>query len=421
MRLLNDLPHMDDPQLFQAQLLISKFFVFTGHLLSLYYTSSNGFTPTIDRDERQDLQPLFTLCMFMLNTSGALVQYTRWLKIPPDTTGFARALLCNAPFDYATPVGYEDAARAEEIPLEDSQVQHLYVINLVNLFGQVGGWAHLFNALHHPDRLGLEGLATFLVMLQAATPLFKTSQRQVVVECCNEVVNFVGMCFQAAPDFRVLEEQGGGRQAHVALSSLLHALHTTLHSSLGIFDSLGIVAPLQQELVLRLLRSGNFTQQLSGVKELHGILSKTGLAYSFLHKLATDAAAAVAKADRGTREANQGADADRDGDQEQRAEQTTGSVHAVYFTEQQQLECQLPILRVIEWIKQNNVAQEVIKSNLHLTQYSEQAQKVLALLLKHKCLGDEQLEFLWQLTADASTFEDIKTNVHTMLVRFLFC
>lgn len=68
-----------------------------------------------------------------------------------------------------------------------------------------------------------------------------------------------------------------------------------------------------------------------------------------------------------------------------------------------------------QWIKGRDIVRLVLGSNLHQSQYVDAAQKVLVTLLRYKQLDDRHVEYLWHITEDATTFEDIKVNVYGML------
>ncbi len=121
-----------------------------------------------------------------------------------------------------------------------------------------------------------------------------------------------------------------------------------------------LVGPLQRELVFRLLSAGTFTQQLAGIKELFGLLLRAG---ALAVKLNEPAA----------------------------------------------------VTDMLAWITERDIVHMVLASNLHHQQYAEHAQKVLCFLLKQGGLSDAHLDFLWHLTEDGATHEEIRANAHYIL------
>jgi len=284
---------------------------------------------------------------------------------------------------------------------------YVHISNGMNAFGSKGGFETIFKALATPDRCGLAGIQAFLQVLNNPMISFFLPEKKVEgYGCIVNVLNYLEQGFNAAEGLAAFEESGGGgggaggqlegEPVHATLSSILllcEWIQQALANNAAIGGIIGDekAIHLRRVLVMRLLSSGNFNRQLTGVKELHAMLERNA---SQDEAAATSGAGAIHSADR------QDVMTDTDEQQQQRQPQPQPG----------------PLLASsLQWILEQDVADLVLRANLHQAQYAEQAQRVLQVLLRNAALPEKHLDFLWHFTEDATTFEDIKANVYGML------
>ena len=126
---------------------------------------TNLFSPMLDATQRHDLAPALTTLGFLLNPNMAFPQFHRWAALPcyPQYPELAM------PFAAAAPQGFEGVVDPAHIGPERG-AEHLFIVNLINVFHFHGGLRALLESLWYPDRLGLEGLQLFTGLLQHIAP-----------------------------------------------------------------------------------------------------------------------------------------------------------------------------------------------------------------------------------------------------------
>lgn len=355
----------------------------SGILLQYCWRSTAEFTPTLPQQMQQDLQGPLSAFSWLTNPTTPFAMHHRFL--PPVPQGCQNLL---ARFNWALPLTHptpavEGAAGGDDTP-EAIIHEHFVLANAINWFGNAQGFQIIFSALQHPDRCGLTGIHTLLLVLQHSVGhFFKQETRQLVLQPLNAILDYIQHGLAAAEGFAAFEE---GDQAYAILLQILTTCRWLAAAVPGGEAASERVTPLQREIVLRLLSSGNFNRQLAGVKELNNLLR--------LSSLADDAAAQEEGTIEETLAAGGGIESDGDASGPQ-----PGPSMAL----------------ILGWMREKQVARLMLQSNLHQAQYAEAAQRVLSIMLRYNSLPQDQLEFLWRFTEDASTFEDIKVNVYGML------
>lgn len=137
---------------------------------------SNAFSPMLETSARHDMAgPLGTLS-YLLNPLMAFPQYHRFDALPAHPSYPELAM----PFTAAVPPGFESATDVSQLgPERGKGLEHLFIINLVNVFNAYGGLGALFAALGNPDRLGLEGLQLMTAPLQQIAPRLRRNMVRV--------------------------------------------------------------------------------------------------------------------------------------------------------------------------------------------------------------------------------------------------
>lgn len=150
---------------------------------------------------------------------------------------------------------------------------------MAEAFSRGDGWALLCQALAHPERLGLEALASFLAPLAQGAAVLPAEEAAPFAEAAGGVLALMGRGLDAAPNLSVLEEMtvagagGDGSGCAKLLMQVLGYCRAALAALRGPADAQAAAAPVQREVVLRLLRSGVFARQLVGVRELYALLA----------------------------------------------------------------------------------------------------------------------------------------------------
>ena len=406
-----------------------------GAYLDYCWRSTSEFQTGLDTELRQDLVPsLSLLSCHLFNPNNSYMHYNKdtltgsynWgfeyalpllLQIPsPPSAATTTAADADATSDDAVSgagsadrvsgateeqTGEEDgeeevsnddgaaAAAADEQLLPACNPEHMLLVGLINCFGFQGGFAALLGALTAPDRLGVVGIEMLISVFshvgQYLTPQWKTQ----TIRALTAVLQYVNQGFQASlNDFSAFEEEGengggggGGGDGHTgtpiytSIAKILHAIRDTGNAVFPQPDiANSLIAPLQQDLTLRLLRSGNFTRQLAAVKELCNMYCAT---INVSERIGAAAGAAT---------------------DDQLLQMNAGSLSSF-----------------INWVNTERIVDQILRTNLHQSQYAEAAQRVLVYFTHHGAVSAEHIAFLWSLIEDPSTFEDIKHNVCAML------
>ncbi len=288
--------------------------------------------------------------------------------------------------------GLDPPQHAQHDALQDQPT----VADLINLFGTCHGLDVIISALQAPDRCGITGVHMFINVLSFAVVSLLPEYREEIRPSIHAVLKYIEQGFSAANDFSIFEEEDGGGSGGGNNSDAVddgqpayHVLTLVMHCccdissffSDGGLEECAMAAPLQRELVLRLLRSGHFTRQLAAVKELYQL-------YTRASRWSTN------------EESKDKDDADDGGEATTRNSAASSPASLQAF---------------IEWIRTEKIVDQILKTNLHQPQYSEAVQKFLVLLARHGTVTSTHISFLWDLIEDAATFEDIKHNVCSIL------
>jgi hypothetical protein len=119
----------------------------------------------MDAAQRHDLAPALNALGLLLNPSMALPQLHRWAPLPCHPQHGELAV----PFVAAAPPGCELVTTPASLG-PGFVAEHLFILNLINVFHIHGGLRALLESLWCPDRLGPEGLQTFAGLLQHIAP-----------------------------------------------------------------------------------------------------------------------------------------------------------------------------------------------------------------------------------------------------------
>lgn len=347
---LGQLTEADHVHALQAMLLMSYL---TGQILRYYWGITGQFVPCLPTWMRLDIFGLLTMLTHLISIDSPFVQYHR----------------------HSPAYGMHLAESEDIAPIEP--VQYVHVANALAHLSRSGGLAVLIQALGYPFRLGLSSLSTFLLFFQAAVPFLSCTVQVPLMKSVYEVISYLERCFEAADGLSAFEDEDCSASLsdpplpHVLLSSILSTC-SRIGNSLGVGDSIDEkVGPLQRELILRLLRSGNFTRQLAAVKDLDQVVLATAF-----------------------------------------APPVSGVDNEKEMVEKSKVE------GVMQWMHSNEVVKLMLSSNLHQHSYAEAAVKVLATLIRNGQLDEEncsELEPLWSHAKDASTFDEIRSNSCAML------
>jgi ubiquitin C-terminal hydrolase len=341
---------------------------------------------------RRDLQGvLLTLSWYLFNVNNNFMQHHVY---PPQAlyTGpcnyagtFTSNMLTN---DDDGGDGLDSAQHAQQ----DAFQEQTTVTDLVNIFGSHHGLDAIVSALQAPDRCGVHGVHMFTNVISFAMVSLIQEYREEAKPAVQAVLKYIHQGFSAAEDFSVFEEESGGSEgddvqpAYQILALIMHCCcDISSYFSDGGLEECGMAAPLQRELVSRLLKSGHFTRQLAAVKELYQLHCRA--------------------ARWGTGE--NGGGGGGDGDEEEAAAAAGASASPSFPPASLQA--------FIEWIGTEKIVDQILKTNLHQPQYSEAVQKLLVPLARYGSVTSAHISFLWELIEDAATFEDIKLNVCSIL------
>jgi hypothetical protein len=358
---------------------------------------------------RRDLQGvLLTISWYLFNTNCNFMQHHVYPPQPLYDGACTYAgtfttdnMLTNSSLDDALDGdGLDPAQQAQQDALLDQPT----IADLINIFGSCHGLDVVISALQAPDRCGLSGVYMFINVLNCAMPSLLPEFREEVQPALQAVLKYIDQGFSAALDFSVFEEDGGGGGGDGSnggddAQPAYHTLMLTLHCCCDIASFLngggeeecGMAAPLQRELVLRLLKSGHFTRQLAAVKELYQLYTRAAR-WSMSNNPLEEEEEAEAEAAVG---GNHGGGAENSS-----LQNSTSPASLQAF---------------LEWVHAEKIVDQILHTNLHQPQYSEAAQRLLVHLARHNAVTAAHISFLWDLIEDTATFEDIKLNVCSIL------
>lgn len=305
-------------------------------------------------------------------------------------------------------------------------MQSPLVATHINHFGQARGFICVGEALKVPDRCGLAGVYMLLSVLNLSTPFLLPERRIEIAPGVAQVLKYIGQGFEAAADFSAFEdEEEMGNDGSAVYTTISGVLHTCCQVG-GLIWSLSnvsnVAAPLQRQLVLRLLRSGHFTRQLAAVKELFLLLTRALRVDSTIRE---EAEAQLKNVQAGGEAVENLVDGEGGGASNQAAPPAPAAAGAgtapAAGTSWGIKPVDIAIAglgglqALLDWIRAEKIVERMLRTNLHQPQYAEAAQRILVPLARHGVVTSEHLSFLWDLIEDTATFEDIKHNVCAIL------
>lgn len=363
----------------------------SGQMLKYYWHATKSFQPTMPVFVRRDMSGILGMLAHLTTSASPFVQQIRFcgqLGLPvarfiaaaPSMWSLATNQTQKKTQQGTTEEHADKVAPGEDLADGDAgfTMEYFHIVNTINHFAHAGGMDVIEQALMHPDRCGLLGISMLLPVLQSASNFLIPGRRMQVLSALNAVLQYIEQGFAAAHDFSVFEgANDDSGPSYTVLSSVL-CMCANIGRPLVPPDGVDSqVFPLQRELILRLLNSGNFTQQLAAVKELH---------QAFTRAEESDHRATLVASTSGGHSGAQ-----------------TGQI------------CTAAVKALVGWVRDSGIVRQVIRSNLHQTQYAEAAQRVLAPLLQSGGVSAEDLDLLWHLAEDATIFEDIRANACGML------
>ncbi|KAG7672415.1 putative Ubiquitin carboxyl-terminal hydrolase 24 [Nannochloris sp. 'desiccata'] len=387
-----------------------------GELLYFYWNSTSGFNPALNGDMRRDIQGvLLTLSWYLFNANSNFMQHNVYPPQPLYTGPCTYAGQFNS--DMLTHTGLDDdidkdglepAQQAQQDALQDQPT----VADLINIFGEHHGLDVIVSALQAPDRCGLSGVHMFINVLSFAMQSLLPEYKEEIRPSVQAVLKYIEQGFSAASDFSVFEDDGGRGSANGGMNDnggddgqpAYHTLTLVLHGCCDICNFLndggleecGMVAPLQRELVSRLLRSGHFTRQLAAVKELYHLHTRAARWSTGSNSTLRELEAEEEEEEEATVVGNRAGCSSSPN--RNRSPSSPASLQAF-----------------IDWICAEKIVDQILRTNLHQPQYAEAAQRLLVHLARHGTVTTTHISFLWDLIEDAATFEDIKVNVCSIL------
>ncbi|KAK9820599.1 hypothetical protein WJX72_012157 [[Myrmecia] bisecta] len=241
---------------------------------------------------------------------------------------------------------------------------HLWLIYLINRFGELDGFKLVTQALEKPECSSVALLERMMLPFCQDLKILTMEARRMFMPACDRLLAYVEDALEH--DVEELSDRGTDRMYN-ATHGLLQKICQLMEGALGAEEADRRVGAVQRKFVMRMLTSSNFNKHLSAVRETNALLKR---------------AHALEQCQTASSHAHSGASA---------------------------------VQSNVEWLQEHKVVQQLLRANLHQKQYVDQVQKVLKSLTASGGLQEEHLQLLWNLTEKVDTFETVKNNVYAIL------
>ncbi|CAH3106557.1 unnamed protein product [Porites lobata] len=259
------------------------------------------------------------------------------------------------------PAGTQVAESSVYAKPPDARSPKGWLVDLVNRFGNLGGFSILQERICSGESLSVPLLAALLRPFGSCAEVLTPGT---VEKYFLPVIDFVPKFLESLTDDE-LKKEAKNEVKNDALSSIIKALKS-LASRLTSREDIGKqLETFKLKMILRLLQISSFNGKMNALNEINKVI--TGVSY-FTHR------------------------------------------HTV--TEEEEW---LTAERMADWIQKNGVLSIVLKDNLHQPQYVEKLEKILRFVIKEKALSLDDLDNIW--AAQAGKHDAIVKNIHDLLAK----
>lgn len=292
---------------------------------------------------QQDWFPLLDLLAMVLNPHNKFHSYngTRPSDSVPPGSSLSDDEVYARPTDTRTPKGW--------------------VVDLINRFGNLGGFALLHDRFCNGPALSVPVIAALIRPFGLCHSLLTVPT---VERYLMPIVRRVPSFLERLTD-EELKREAKNEAKNDALSGIVKALRSIASQVPNQEETVKSLEMFRLKMILRLLQISSFNGKMNALNEVNKVIANVSY-YSHRH---------------------------------------TGMEEEEWLTAE----------RMAEWIKENKVLQIVLRDSLHQPQYVEKLEKIIRFVIKEKALTVEDLDDLW--AAQSGKHEAIVKNVHDLLAK----
>ncbi|XP_037075311.1 probable ubiquitin carboxyl-terminal hydrolase FAF-X, partial [Pollicipes pollicipes] len=243
----------------------------------------------------------------------------------------------------------------------DPRVPRGWLVDLINLFGTLGGFRLLLERFQSGKDLTV---VTIYALIRPVGMCYELLTVHTIEKYILPIVEIVPTFLEKLSDDE-LKKEAKNESKNDALSSIVKLLKGLAGRAPGQEDTVKSLEMFRLKMILRLLQISSFNGKMNALNEVNKVIGN--MAY-YSHG-------------RGVGDDDEWLTADK----------------------------------MAEWIKENKVLQIVLRDSLHQPQYVEKLEKIIRFIIKEKALTLEDLDSLW--AAQSGKHEAIVKNVHDLLAK----
>ncbi|XP_076235119.1 ubiquitin carboxyl-terminal hydrolase-like faf [Calliopsis andreniformis] len=245
-------------------------------------------------------------------------------------------------------------------PPPDSRTPRGWLVDLINRFGNLGGFKILLSRFQSGQNLTVP---VIYALIRPFGLCYELLTVPTIVEYLMPIVVMLPVILDNLTD-EELKKEAKNESKNDAISAIIKAAKCLVSRVPQQDEMIKNLQMLRLKMILRLLQISSFNGKMNALNEVNKVISTV----SFYHRNA--------------------------------------------IVEEEEW---LTAERMAVWIKQNGVLEIVLRDSLHQPQYVEKLEKILRFIIKERALTLEDLDAVW--AAQAGKHEAIVKNVHDLLAK----
>lgn len=243
----------------------------------------------------------------------------------------------------------------------DSRVPKLWLVDLVNLFGRLGGFHILLDRFQNEENLSVMSI---FALIRPIGFCHEYLRLPVIKRYVLPIIEVIPVFLEKLTD-EELKKEAKNESKNDALSTIVKLSLNLISHLPGEEETTKSLEMFRLKMIHRLLQISSFNVKMNALNELNKVLSNLSY-YSHGHNIVGNS-----------------------------------EVHSA--------------ARMAQWIKENRVLQIVLRDSMHQPQYVEKLEKIIRFIIKEKALTLQDLDCLW--AAQCGKHEAIVKNVHDLLAK----
>ncbi|KAK6644525.1 hypothetical protein RUM43_000792 [Polyplax serrata] len=319
----------------------------------------NSWKPNIQLYIYQNCQRLVELCVVKLNQDWFPLLDLLAMLFNPNCKFH---IFNNARQPESIPLGLN--VPDEEIfgrPAQDSRLPRGWLVDLINSFGNLGGFQILLERFQSGENLSV---AVMYALLRPFGLCYELLTVHTIVKYLMPIIDTVLQVLDSLTD-EELKKEAKNELKNDSISCIIKAAKCLVSRVPGKEDTSKDLEIFRLRMILRLLQISSFNGKMNALNEVNKVIASVAY-YPHRH---------------------------------------TPLEEDEWLTPQ----------RMAKWIKENQVLEIVLRDSLHQPQYVEKLEKILRFIIKERCLTLEDLDAIW--AAQAGKHEAIVKNVHDLLAK----